>query len=358
MICSYMEFGSCDDGAPQSRVGAPAIRRILSKQTGLISSLMVEYTVPAATEKSVPRGRFVRRLIAQKAPSSFLLDQAHGQPALPWEDDPFRQVAYVTGAGLFNSFPFSRSFFFKPFPDTAALPDHLGDDLYLVATGFWVLSRRPAPRPFGIEHFWVDVVKSEAYSIVRPKQERVGGRWCHVLERPGSDILWLDLGDQCRLVAREINHPTTGALLVRFDLDDPISVLAGKVQLPRAVQATWFDALAPRAADRNRIVRRRQLRVDKINVNDVSSDIFEFHPAPGEIDLGTQRSDIPVQVSAGALDYLNAVGDWLEKYQSPKDRHPRESSLSWIELSICIGCVASGIAASRLFTMRRPSTAR
>ena len=71
-------------------------------------------------------------------------------------------------------------------------------------------------------------------------QEKVEDRWCHVLEYPGHDRLWVDVERNGALMMQEMFNPNTGALLQRIELKGYREVKPG-IWAPREFRNIAFD---------------------------------------------------------------------------------------------------------------------
>ena len=98
-----------------------------------------------------------------------------------------------------------------------------------------------------------EVVASNEYSVVRPLQEEIDKRFCHVLERPAYDRLWIDVERGCALLARETHAQLNGALVQRIELSGHKEVSPG-IWFPTKLRNIQYDYLCPDRSKRSRVV--------------------------------------------------------------------------------------------------------
>ncbi len=301
------------DHTPGATLSAPELRAKLSECLQRIRSFRVVYRSYGYDPERFPAGTYLHRVVVAKAPYSLYHVSAHGHDALDWHDDYYQQRAYITRDHLYNEFPVNRSYFDHEMKPSEGLPGTLPGEFFFLATGIWPLTAREPPRPDGRPYMLSEVAASEEYSIVRPRQELVDGRWCHVLERPGYDRLWIDAERGCALLARETHSQLNGAMVQRIELGDHQEIKPG-IWMPKTMRNVQYDWLCPDEAGRKRIVLDGTFRILEIGVNDVEDEIFQFDPQAGALlDNGVNR---PRQVREGGLDHLDDLLLWARKNAS------------------------------------------
>ena len=139
-----------EDAKPRpARLTARMLRDDIRSACRRVNSLKISYKAEGYDPKKVLAGAYVHRTLIAKAPCSLFLDSAHGYPGLPWEDDLFRQTAYITPTHERNVYPTNRGYFVRESAPDAGLPGSLPSEVFFMATGIWPLTGRKAPRPNG-----------------------------------------------------------------------------------------------------------------------------------------------------------------------------------------------------------------
>jgi hypothetical protein len=308
--------------SPRATYTAQQLRTGLLETADKIKSLHVVYRSDDYDPERYPKGTFLYREIIAKSPGSLHEVSAHGHAAMAWEDDPFQQSAYVTDDHAFNEHPVDRAYFEDHIDPKGVLPGTLPNEAFCLGTGIWPFDGRPAPRPLGRPYVLRDVARAEDFAVVRPRQERVDGRWCHVLEWPGKDRLWLDTERGFVLLAREMFLGKWGALGQRFELGGHREVAPG-IWLPSWIHNLRLDCEAPTEEGRRRRLIDARLEILRADVGPVDDSAFVFRPRPGSLKM-TGRDTI--QTQPGGLDYLDDVAHWVEVH-APASRPPARPAI-------------------------------
>jgi hypothetical protein len=270
-----------------------------------ISSFLVEYRVNYDGASELP-GAYLHRTVAMKGPSSIYHDNAHGHAQLQWQDDPLRWACYVTSdeyaAVRINSATFTSERIAPSDPPVGSLPD----EWVLWATGLWPLDTRPAPRIFGKHPYFLKYYAAdEALKRLRSRLERVDGAWCHVVERPGIDVVWLDLDRGATLVAREILDQETRQPVRRFVLMNHQEVEPG-IWMPGRILDVRFDEVP---ADGNSSPSSRRSTAFEIlhwQINDVPDEAFVYDIQPGALQIDAPAGT-RAQVDSDTVMHLDNV---------------------------------------------------
>jgi hypothetical protein len=291
------------DRPPAAEYSAEGLRAGILEAQRSIKGLRVAYRSYDYDPRRYPRGSYSHRIVAARSPGDLYHVSAHGHDRLDWRDDPFQQRATISGQHLYNEFYINRVFFDYDVRPEDGLPGSLSSEFFFLATGIWPLEGLRPPRPDGRAFVLREVAASPDYSAVRPEQEMVGGRWCHVLEYPGYDRLWLDAGRGFALLARETHSVRTGALVQRVELGGHREVSRG-IWMPRTMRNIQYDHNARTEEGRRRVYLDATHDVTEVEVNDqVDSRLFAFHPRPGS--MRTDPGKPLVQVRPGGLDHLD-----------------------------------------------------
>jgi hypothetical protein len=325
-ICAVVATSAAlsDAEPPKATCTAQQLRAGLLATAEKIKSLSVVYESEAYAPEFSPPGTYLHREVVVKSPCSLHHVSAHGHATLDWQDDPYQQRAYVSEDHFFNEFPVNRKYSEGHLEPADGLPGTLADEFFFRATGIWPLERRRAPRPLGGPYMLREVAKGEEFSSVRPRQELVDGRWCHVLEWPGKDRLWLDTERGCALLQRETVSSRQDVLAQRIELGGHTEAAPG-IWLPHWVVNIQFDYEAPTEEGRHRKVIDARHNILRAEVNQVDDRAFVFRPKPGSL-TNDKTGPLPVQAQAGGLDHLANLEKWLRKYAPSRWPRARASA--------------------------------
>jgi hypothetical protein len=204
-------------------------------------------------------------------------------------------------------------------------------DVYYPSLGYYETSRKNAHTPYawkvksaflweclgwwppdddskipdqGRTFFLHTALAQKGYGVL-PRQELVDGVWCHVVELPGVDKLWLDPARGFALLRRERFTGTPPVPTFRYELSDYREV-APAVWLPYKLRRVIFAAHKSGETS-PRIQMDATGTVVDAEVNQVPEDFFQFTPPPGTLvqDRDTrQMTQIP-----GGLAILDAITD-------------------------------------------------
>lgn len=166
--------------------------------------------------------------------------------------------------------------------------------------GWWPPDDDSAPPDLDARPFFLLQVLARGECRVHPNLEEVDGRWCHLVEIPGSDRLWID-GDRGLLVRREREGRGAGASSATYELGDYREVAAGVV-LPYRLRRT----LRPRRPEEGQPLDTL-VEVARYEVNNVSDRRFEFTPPAGTL-VYDRDTDTWSQVPGGFSHMETLVG--------------------------------------------------
>jgi hypothetical protein len=315
-----------------------------------IRAWYVEYE--SSRELSAVNPAYLHRVVAAKAPDRFFHWSAHGTAELDWREDPYQQRLILTPGMAASERPLYRQFRLLSLAPNAPLPGTSPMEFLFTTLGWWPFEKRPPPLlAADVPRVLPAIARSPKY-VVNSRQELVRGRWCHILEYPGHDRLWLDCDHGCAIMAREVFDPKKGVLLQRTESSGHREIQPG-IWVPFEFRNMLFDAAAPEPQEVRGIkTLDATLKVLKVRLNEqVEDDFFHFEPLPGSIEI-TEDNLVKREVP-GATDYLNEVVDWIR-------RHVRFSAIpvgdsdstteALLEYSIIGGGIAALIA---LFFRRR-----
>ena len=238
---------------------------------------------------------------------------------MAWEDDPYQQSAYVNYDHAFNDHPVNlpyREDHIDPRASCRTLPG----DLFFRTTGIWPFDGRPAPRFLGRPCMLRDIAGAKEDPVVRPRQELVDGRWCHVLEWPRNESLWVDTERGFVLLAARCSSASgarwaSGLSWGGTARSRPVLAAQLDPQPPTGLRGTDQEGRRRRLID----ARHEILRAD---VGPVDDRTFVFRPRPGSLKMTGVEA---IQAHPGGLDHLDDVA--LGPGASPVSRPPARPAI-------------------------------
>ena len=298
---------------PSTTETVESLKRIILETTQRIESLHVCCLGEYAHRPLADANAFYRVALSAKAPYFFYYDSAHGHDSMNWQLDPYRQRAYVQKEQVYNEYPLDRMFFRQALKPQDPLPGSLQTAFFFLATGHWPMIEREAPRHSDLPYVLREVALSKQTHLhLREKLEQVDGRWCHVLEEPGVDSLWIDAARAGCLVQREILDSQTGHRLQRYRLLDQ-EEFADQIWMPRIIENTVF-----RSNDRSKNSHSKEeitsrTRIVECTVNQVQDTAFDYRIPPGTLEFNEfNLNEPPRQVTAGGLDQFDQMASWIQ----------------------------------------------
>ena len=298
---------------PKATEDVRSLKTMMLKTASAIESVRIGYRGNYSEPRLTELNAFYRVRLSAKAPHFLMYDAAHGHDFLDWQLDPFRQVAYVQKNHYYNYYPLDRMFFWQELAPTAPNPGSLQLPFYFRATGIWPAWQRKAPQRDNLAYVLRDIaLSSESHTHLRPKLEKISGRWCHVLEHPGSDTLWLDAERGACLLQRELSDKKTGRVLQRFRLLKQEQPAPG-IWMPTIIENTVSNIVHDRKT--NKESKQEKTSIIGINiceVNNVPDSHFHFPIPDGALEMDeADRKARSVQVTAGGLDQFDAITNWV-----------------------------------------------
>lgn len=293
------------------RAGPPAlpierVRAMLARADAGIDSLRVVYE---AQDSNQPIGFKHRRVHCTKRPAFFFHELSHADPSQPFGDDPVLKQNYLTYQSGYTYFPFSRLYNETArFRRGGRLPWQVFGT-YFMATGLWPLDYWAPPRWHGRQAMGLKELAAEKDLVLRPRQEFVNGRWCHVLVHGERHVTWVDMDRQGCVVAREMRAPD-GALVLRFDLGGHVRHDPG-VWLPSWIRQTLYDTSARLGDARAAGPLLGNYTMTEVAVNGMDEAFFRFQPPPGAVRDENGRL---TQTGPGGEDLIDEMAEWIRRY--------------------------------------------
>ena len=297
---------------PSATETVESLKKRILEATQKLESIRVCCLGEYAHRSLADANAFYRVALCAKAPHCLFYDSAHGHDSMNWELDPHRQRAYVQKNQVYNEYPLDRMFFHQPLKPQDPLPGSLQTAFFFLATGHWPMTDREAPRYGDLPYVLREVALSKQTHLhLRTKLEQVNGRWCHVLEQPGVDCLWIDTERAGCLVQRELSDAQTGQRLQRYRLLEQ-EEFSGQIWLPRIIENTIFQSNDPSDHSRSEEVTSRT-RVVECTVNQVDDTAFAYHIPAGALEFNEANlNEPPRQVVPGGLDQFDQIAEWIQ----------------------------------------------
>jgi hypothetical protein len=263
---------------------------------------------------------YVHRTLAVRFPDSCLYrgakgpadsqDLEDGVARTSWREHPFQDWVLVTSNRNYWGKPWDRELGEFALARDAPLPAKMQSEVLFMALGWWTFQDRPSPQLEGdIPRSIPDIVRSKRYSVAA-EQDMRDGIWCHVLQDPGRDRIWIDCARSFAIIARETSDITTGAPIAQVVMSGHREDKPG-IWVPREIRNIQFNYHAPTPEGwRERLIDAR-VRILDVRLNEhVDESVFRLGPMPA----GTVRLDPDgryEQVEPGGFDHMDYLAEWL-----------------------------------------------
>ena len=327
-----------DADVRKATLSTEQIRQGLIRSNNHIRAWYIEYESEPSSD-----GSYLHRRIAAKYPDLFFHWSAHASADCSWQDDPLQQRLILKGSTGINEFPFSRSYVSYSWDESNVLPGTAPEELIFMAPGWWCFEKRRAGQVVeGMPDVICDVASSSAY-IVRPYQESIQGRYCHVLEWPGRDRLWIDCNRDFILLAREIIDPNSPGIVHRIELSGHRQINPG-IWAPAEIRNTFLSTASALGAPP---LIEGIFKVLDVKFNDdVPDELFEFKPRAGSIRVSVSDDGQFEQTVPGGTDYMDDLVSWIQRHAQgvadearPTDRS-REELIEYSLSGLCAAIIA------------------
>jgi len=313
------------------------ILQALARAHGQVASLRVDYR--AWNEGEDPSAQHLRMTVAAKGSKRYK-SRVHvppGDPASDW----MSLVSFFDGTWFNVYYPYyrryevSRRFAIRPYTDKVRLCP------FFECLGWWPAGDDSEPPTVEDRPFFLKAVLVDPKCRVRPQMERLDGRWCHVVEIPGLDVLWIDV-DRAALLKRE-----------RFragDRSKPVG-LYRLMDYRETILGVWLPYSIHRQVAAS--PEEGVYQVDKYVVNAVPDSLFALGPPPGTlvVDRDTDEShQVP-----GGLEHLEHVCRRVEADMGGRLAEPpnvRAHGLRLLAALVC-GAMVSAVASAWFRSWRR-----
>lgn len=295
-----------------------------------------------------PKGAYVRRVVAAKAPDKFLSWNAHGTPYYSWQQDPIQQRLTVNGSSAIGEYPFQREFHRALIKDDDPLPGSAPHDLLFIALGWWPFEKRSQPILNGIPLVLPGIAASRSYKVL-PKQDSLNGRSCCVIEFPAHDRIWLDRVSNF-IVARELLDPASGRVLERVE-GKSFETIHGRFTVPIEFKNTLYNY------DHGSLTSTSSATIKLTSVllnQEVGDGSFHFQPLPGSIERFDNGAF--VQVEPGGHNYLDDCLGLITDQRPSRSIHLSTSVESWFEIvmiACCLAAILTNFVANKMRRLQR-----
>jgi hypothetical protein len=257
-----------------------------------LRSLRIEYKgTIAARGKSQDRTGTTRTVAAKGQCRYVTTAKSIGDTVI--YDDYQIAHSFYDGRSWNAFFPFNR---FYETSRRFADPEHtlkVRGEAYLECLAWWPPDDTSEPPTLDGRRFFLHEVLKKEPCRVLAEQEWIDGRWCHVIEVPGYDRIWLDKSGL--VVQRYCYQGDERRPIMRYELSDFRSV-APNIQLPYSVRRVQYSV---RDWD---VLYDMHYRVIHCEANSVPESQFSFTPGPGTI-IYDRDTDTVTQVPGG-LDLI------------------------------------------------------
>ncbi len=276
-----------DERAPAT-MSVEQIRRAVAQAHERIRSLRVEYR--AFKRGDGPSGGYLRVVVAAKDRSRY---ESLGHVVPGQTEDPGAYVNLYDGACFDTYYVFGHRYETTRLAATPRYTFKVRAHAFFECLAWWPPGDDSQPPRLKKRGLFLKEVLADTECRVRPYQECIDGRSCHVVEIPGIDVVWIDAERGALLKRERFSGGDRPELIARYYLGSYRDVRGG-IWLPytihRVLEATSLDTL---------------YEVQKYEVNSVPDELFSFTPVPGTL-IVDRDTDTFRQVPGGT-DYLQEL---------------------------------------------------
>jgi hypothetical protein len=312
------------------------IRRCVAQAHDRLKSLRVEFR--AFKPREGPSGKHLETIVAAKGQSRYesLVHVVPGQSV-----DPGAYINLYDGTSFNTYYPYKRRY---EISRLAAAPQYtwkVRGHAFFECLGWWPPGDDSEPLKPQERALFVKDVLADPECRVSPFLDRVDGRWCHVVENPGLEILWIDAQRGTLLKRERYGGGDALRLTATYHLMDYREVASG-IWLPYTIRRK-VEAFG----------RENVYQVEKYEVNNVPDELFSFTPGPGTL-VYDRDTDEFHQVPGGE-DFLEKMVNrvtHISAAQSPSGESAG-SSARRILVALVSGAAISGAVSALLAGRRR-----
>jgi len=324
--------GAADPGAGRaSTLTLETVQRSAVDALKRLSSLEVEYKATIRTRgKTEGDHFFVRRLAAKEnrryLKTRILVDR--GQGAI---EEQHAYHSYYDGKSWDVYYPHSHRYevaarFVKHPSAMKAVGEPFLECIAWFPPGDKSTPPAMSGRPFFLQHLF-----GKEKCRLLPQQQQFEGEWCHGIEVPGLDLLWI-ANSSGTLMRRNRLDPAKGKPFMEYVLKDHREVAPGIVLPYRIVRIE-------RSVLDGAVLLEMNYTVLDAEVNAVPDALFDFRPAPGTL-IYDRDSDTQKQVPGG-LSFLEEISGRVVAGSGTRAAPRTLSAFLVIALGMtAVGCVS------------------
>jgi hypothetical protein len=356
MLCVLIGTGAVPDpqaGAPSTAreaIGSGALAKELTDQHDSLTALSLVYGLASTSAPAEPAGAYTRRLVAASRPGFFLRDNGKGHDRMRVSEDPYRKTLLITPTESTILENLNRVLDEVDMKHSGPAPD-IVDDLIFRALCWWPFANWSPPEVHGRRWSMSSLLKGGAYRL-RPQQEAVGSRLCHVLEVKDTDVIWVDCERPRCVLRRDIYNPATRSVSSRFEMTDYRDAGDG-IWLPGRLRNQQFDSNAHTPSLRARVVIDSTILIHDIKVNGaVDPGTFRLNLEPGTVRRVNAHGEERFEpVRDGQAEHFQSILAWSRKNTRwPEASAARPAARVWVFAAV--GMAVGGLAVA---LSRRPS---
>jgi hypothetical protein len=335
--------------SPRAVYSLDQIRKGISESRDRFRSIEVECEVPERDPSGGTQAPgILRRVVAARDTSRYVYSVHFNANQPPGLDLDTNEIYYDGTSKILQEFrPAQR--YCETFQRNADnFSWKVRCEFFLECTGWWPPGDRSQP-PVRESPFLLFEALADERCRVLLLQEKVGEAWCHVVERPGVDRLWLDpeIGFAPRRRQWYHGHPTIRN--IEYTLSD-YREAAPKVWIPWRLRRVIVNPVRGASGRPVGIEGETEAIVVRAEVNQVPERRFRLDILPGTLiwdgDTGIMRQ-VP-----GGLAFLDAVAELAERrsalYARNRLASPGEPGASWrhvlLSIALPVGLLISVVA--------------
>jgi hypothetical protein len=266
------------------------------------------------------QGTVIRQRVATTGKTT-LLETTHSNEILPGSVDLNHTKCFLsTTKGQFQIFDVNgRSCRIL----TKQIPRIWGDavdPLFSQCVGWWPQLEDLNSLTSGFERPVPLLGKGALYALL-PERNQVDGAWCHVLDSPGIERLWIDVKNETLVRRRRIWFPD--ASYAEYQMRDFEQARESWLWYPTHIRRTIYEAAR---RDSDAILSDVECIVREFKVNALNGAWDSFDVPKGTI-LIKEDDRLNATQLAGGLDYLDAVTSFVLRRCSALNALPKVNSI-------------------------------
>jgi hypothetical protein len=294
--------------SPAAVLTVDQVRQFVDESQSRLRSLWIVYRAEPGPDSPPPdpgESAFSRHKFAARGPLRFTEDE-HWGDGVTVELDLNHHMGFFSGGSLDVFYINTR--YFETTHRWAQAPYSLKvrSPIIMECLGWWPpddTTEFPSVEPVII---YRRALANKDF-VIAPRQEQVDGAWCHVLERPGADKLWIDPAAGFGVRRREVRlGPAGNNRAVRYESSD-FREVEPRIWLPWRMRRLIYDPAGDPLGHTSRsiAVKDAVCTVEQVEVNRVSEQLFHFDPPPGT--FVKNMDDQSTRQIPGGRDFLEQI---------------------------------------------------